>query len=130
MSTKKISAASSAKVKHRNNASLDNLDDDAVISADEALKLAGTAPVTLGSLVRTLRRLGNKTQSDVAESLGVSVAFLSAVERGDKSLPPRHARALSKVLSYSEEVILEKILEHVLVEVNGHFEVTVRRAAG
>jgi DNA-binding XRE family transcriptional regulator len=130
MSTKKISAANSAKVKHRRNAALDSLDDDAVISADEALKLAGTAPVTLGSLVRTLRRLGNKTQSDVAEALGVSVAFLSAIERGDKALPPRHARALSKVLSYSEEVILEKILEHVLVEVKGRFEVTVRRAAG
>jgi DNA-binding transcriptional regulator YiaG len=130
MNTKKISEQSPMKVKHRKNAALDNLDDDAVISADEALKLAGAAPVTLGSLVRTLRRLGNKTQSDVAEALGVSVAFLSAVERGDKGLPPRHARALSKVLSYSEEVILEKILEHVLVEAKGHFEVTVRRAAG
>jgi hypothetical protein len=130
MSTKKISTVNSAEVKYRKNAVLDNLDDDSVISADEAVKLAGTAPVTLGSLVRTLRRLGNKTQSDVAEALGVSVAFLSAVERGDKGLPPRHARALSKVLSYSEEVILEKILEHVLVEAKGHFEVTVRRAAG
>jgi hypothetical protein len=130
MSTKKISAAISTKGKHRKNSALDNLEDDALISADEALKLAGATPVTLGSLVRTLRRLGNKTQSDVADALGVSVAFLSAVERGDKALPPRHARALSKVLSYSEEVILEKILEHVLVEAKGHFEVTVRRAAG
>jgi DNA-binding XRE family transcriptional regulator len=130
MSTKKISAAISTKGKHRKNSALDNLDDDALISADEALRLAGAAPVTLGSLVRTLRRLGNKTQSDVADALGVSVAFLSAVERGDKGLPPRHARALSKALSYSEEVILEKILEHVLVEAKGHFEVTVRRAAG
>jgi DNA-binding XRE family transcriptional regulator len=130
MSTKKISAVSSAKLKRRKNATLNNLDDDAVISADDALKMIGTAPVTLGSLVRTLRRLGNKTQTDVANALGVSVAFLSAVERGDKTLPPRHARALSKVLSYSEEVIIEKILERVLVEAKGHFEVTVRRATG
>jgi hypothetical protein len=130
MSTKKISAASSAKLKLRKSAILNNLDDDAVISADDALKMVGTAPVTIGLLVRTLRRLGNKTQSDVANALGVSVAFLSAVERGNKTLPPRHARALSKVLSYSEEVILEKILERVLVEAKGRFEVTVRRATG
>ena len=130
MSTKKISAVSSAELKRRKNASLNSLDDDAVISADDALKMIGAAPVTLGSLVRTLRRIGNKTQSDVANALGVSVAFLSAVERGDKTLPPRHARALSKVLSCSEELILEKILERVLVEAKGRFEVTVRRSTG
>jgi hypothetical protein len=130
MTTKKQAAKGSGKTKSRNGSRLENLDDDAIISADDALKLAGTPSLTLGLLVRTLRRLGNKTQNDVATALEVSVAFLSAVERGEKALPLRHARALSKVLSYSEEVILEKILEHMLAEAKGHFEVTVRRAAG
>ncbi|MEY3901062.1 MAG: helix-turn-helix protein [Pseudomonadota bacterium] len=130
MNTKKHSPSKNLKAKRRKNIALNQLNDDAIISADDALKLAGKPPLTLGSLVRTLRHLSNKTQSDVANSLGVSVAFLSAVERGDKNLPPRHARALSKVLSYSEEVILEKILEHVLAEAKGHFEVTVRKSAG
>lgn len=107
-----------------------NLSNDALVPVDDAPKLAGTAPLTLGLLVRTLRRLANKTQTEVADALGVSVSFLSAVERGDKNLPPKHARAISKALSYSEEVILEKILEQILSEAKGRFAVTVRRSAG
>lgn len=107
-----------------------NLSNDALVPVDDAPKLAGTAQLTLDTLVRTLPRLANKTQTEVADALGVSVSFLSAVERGDKNLPPKHARAISKALSYSEEVILEKILEQILSEAKGRFAVTVRRSAG
>ena len=103
-----------------------NLSNDALVPVDDALKLAGTAQLTLGTLVRTLPRLANKTQTEVADALGVSVLFLRAVERGDKNRPHKHARALSKALSYSEEVILEKILEQILSEAKGKFAVTVR----
>jgi hypothetical protein len=60
--------------------------------------------------------------------MGVSAGFLSAVELGTKSLSPRHARALSQAISYSEEVILEKILEATLAEAEGNFEVIARRS--
>ena len=128
MTIKKTNLKKNQKNRTRRNALLDSLDDDALVSADTVLQLIGAEPLTLGRLIRTMRRLGEKTQAEVAQAMGVSVGFLSAVELGTKSLSPRHARALSKVISYSEEVILEKILEATLAEAEGNFEVIVRRS--
>jgi transcriptional regulator with XRE-family HTH domain len=57
-------------------------------------------PERFGDLLRRLRRKANRTLGDVARLLGVSVVYLSDVERGNRR-PLSHERIL-KVAIYLE----------------------------
>jgi transcriptional regulator with XRE-family HTH domain len=57
-------------------------------------------PERFGDLLRRLRRKANRTLGDVARVLGVSVVYLSDVERGNRK-PLSHERTL-KVAAFLE----------------------------
>ena len=65
---------------------------------------------SLGKFLRTLRIENGEILKDMAENLGVSSAFLSAVENGKKKLPDSWYEKLTKVysLTKSEQEELKK----------------------
>ena len=93
----KLSIKTKSKKNIKSNVSrkalVDSLDDNALVSAATAIELIGATPLNLRRLIRMMRRLGEKNQAEVAQAMGVSIGYLSAVELGTKSLSPRHSRA-------------------------------------
>ena len=56
-----------------------------------------------GEYLRTLRSDAGKTQAELAEAIGVSNAYVSAIEKGKKPAPPRAlVNALAGVLGVDE----------------------------
>jgi transcriptional regulator with XRE-family HTH domain len=55
-------------------------------------------PSCLGTFVRSVRRLQCLTLRDVASRAGLSVSFLSDVERGRRTLSPKNAVRVAAVL--------------------------------
>jgi transcriptional regulator with XRE-family HTH domain len=58
-----------------------------------------------GERLRYLRRVAGKNLADLADAAGLSITYVSAIERGAKSPPDRHAIEIwSNLLNCQEEL--------------------------
>ena len=55
------------------------------------------------SLLRELREVARLSQRDLAQKLGVTVSYVSSVERGEKPLTPERIEATASALKLDDE---------------------------
>lgn len=79
---------------------------------------------TLGVFLRKLRLANDEILKDMAKNLGVSSAFLSAVENGKKKMPNNWERKLKEVYSLSTIQIEE--LRRAVMESSGVVELNLK----
>ena len=79
---------------------------------------------TLGVFLRKLRLANDEILKDMAKNLGVSSAFLSAVENGKKKMPNNWERKLKEVYSLSTVQIEE--LRRAVMESSGVVELNLK----
>lgn len=75
-------------------------------------------PLTLGSLLSTIRECDELSQAALAKRLGISKSHLCDIEKGRKSVSPERAARFARELGYSEEQFVRLALQQ-LVEVAG-----------
>jgi transcriptional regulator with XRE-family HTH domain len=63
--------------------------------------------VALGKVLRSARQQQNKVLSEVAEAAGVSVPFLSDLERGKRAIGPKRLDSLARALGLDSETYVK-----------------------
>lgn len=81
---------------------------------------------SIGKFLRKLRIESGEILKDMAETLGVSSAFLSAVENGKKKMPESWNEKLAEVYSFDESKIEE--LKIAVIESNNTVELDLKNA--
>ncbi len=81
----------------------------------------------IGTFLRQLRTEKKEKLRDMAIKLGVSSAFLSAVENGKKKVPSSWTKKLSELYALSNEQIEE--LKESIVESSGVVEINIKNAS-
>jgi antitoxin HigA-1 len=87
-------------------------------------KLSG-GPLTLAKLLRSIREGEAKTQTEFAETLGISKQHLSHIENGRKAVSPERAARWALLLGYSEPQFLRLALQDELRRAGLRYTVTV-----
>lgn len=90
-------------------------------------RLIGT-PMTLGSVLESLRLSEEKTQSAYAKKLGISQTHLSQIETGAKIVSPERAKRFAKILGYSEVTFVQLALQDMFVKAGINLKVTLEAA--
>ena len=90
-------------------------------------KLSG-GPLTLSRLLRSIREGEALTQSEFADSLGISKQHLSHIENGRKVVSPERASRWAKLLGYSESQFVRLALQDELHRAGLRYTVTVDAA--
>ena len=78
----------------------------------------------VGKVLRQIRLNNDEVLKDMAEKLGVSSAFLSAVENGKKKMPKRIRNALIKKYKLSNEEVIN--LDNAIYESNDSVEINIQ----
>jgi transcriptional regulator with XRE-family HTH domain len=92
--------------------------------------LAGE-PLSLGSLLQTIRETDDYTQADLARRLGVSKSHLCDIEKGRKTVSPERASKFALELGYSEEQFVRLALQQMVETAGLRFDVSLSaRGAG
>lgn len=81
----------------------------------------------LGKFLRKLRIDHGEILRDMADNLGVSSAFLSAVENGKKKMPDAWLAKLEELYSLSDEQMEE--LKEAVIESSNVVEINLRNAS-
>lgn len=68
-------------------------------------------PLTLGSLLVTIRDCDGLSQAELARRLGVSKSHLCDIEKGRKTVSPERAARFAAELGYSEEQFVRLALQ-------------------
>jgi transcriptional regulator with XRE-family HTH domain len=63
----------------------------------------------LARRIRAFRKLKGFTQTELAESVGVSIAIIGAVERGARKADPMLIRSISEVLGVEQLELLPPV---------------------
>jgi transcriptional regulator with XRE-family HTH domain len=63
----------------------------------------------LARRIRAFRKLKGFTQTELAESVGVSIAIIGAVERGARKADPMLIRSISEVLGVEQQELLPPV---------------------
>ena len=87
-------------------------------------KLSGS-PLTLAKLLRSIREGEAKTQTEFAETLGISKQHLSHIENGRKVVSPEWAARWALLLGYSEFQFLRLALQDQLRRAGLRYTATV-----
>lgn len=90
-------------------------------------KLSG-GPLTLAKLLRSIREGEAKTQTEFAQTLGISKQHLSHIENGRKAVSPERAARWALLLGYSEPQFLRLALQDALRRAGLRYTVTVGAA--
>lgn len=90
-------------------------------------KLSG-GPLTLAKLVRSIREGEAMTQTEFAETLGISKQHLSHIENGRKFVSPERAARWAVLLGYAESQFLRLALQDELRRAGLRYTVTVEAA--
>jgi len=80
----------------------------------------------IGRFLRKIRIDNGEILKDMAESLGVSSAFLSAVENGKKKMPESWYKKLQTIYSFTSEQTEE--LHTAVIETNNAVELNLKNA--
>lgn len=73
-------------------------------------------PLTLASLLQSIRQGEGMTQAEFAEKLDLSRSHLCDIERGRKTISPARAAKFARVLGYSEKQFVRLSLQKLLDE--------------
>lgn len=84
-------------------------------------------PTSIGKFLRKVRIDHEEILKDMAEKLGVSSAFLSAVENGKKKMPETWFDKLKNVYSFSAEQTEE--LQKAIIDTNNMVEIQLKNAS-
>lgn len=90
-------------------------------------KLTG-GPITLARLLKSIREGELMTQTEFAESLGISKQHLSHIENGRKVVSPERAARWALALGYSEAQFVRLALQDELQRAGLRYTVTVNAA--
>lgn len=60
-----------------------------------------------GEALRTIRMIKGMTVYDLASAVGVTVAYISLIERGRRPFPEKHAHRFLEALGVSVDDVLE-----------------------
>lgn len=82
---------------------------------------------SIGKFLRKLRIDNEEILKDMAEKLGVSSAFLSAVENGKKKMPEGWSEKLKNLYSFSPEQ--EEELQKAIIDTNNVIEISLHNAS-
>ena len=82
---------------------------------------------SIGRFLRELRIENQEILKDMADNLGVSSAFLSAVENGKKKLPDSWYKKLTNLYFLTQEQ--QEKLEKAVMESNGVVELNITHSA-
>lgn len=82
---------------------------------------------SIGKFLRKIRIDHEEILKDMAEKLGVSSAFLSAVENGKKKMPETWFEKLKNIYSFSPEQ--EEELQNAIIDTNNLVEIQLRNAS-
>lgn len=80
----------------------------------KALAKIGGRPLTLGSLLESIRIADNGTQLVYAKKLKISATHLCDIEKGRKVVSPERAARFAKTLGYSQEQFVRLALQALL----------------
>ena len=80
-------------------------------------------PLTLGSLLRSIRLCQEKTQVEFAEVLHVSKAQLCDIEKGRKTVSPTLAAKYARILGESQSQFVRLAIQDALTRVGLHYSV-------
>lgn len=95
-------------------------------AADAALFLEKNfGRLSLGRTIRSLRVCDEISQTDFAETLGVSRQYLCDLEAGRKSVSVARAAELAKVLGQPTELFIELAVRDELARSDLWFDVTI-----
>ncbi|MEI7705200.1 MAG: helix-turn-helix transcriptional regulator [Deltaproteobacteria bacterium] len=59
--------------------------------------------------VRILRKKKNLSQKDIAGKMGISISYVSMLERGQRSPPPETIELIAKALGVRAEALLSRM---------------------
>lgn len=82
--------------------------------------------ISIGRFLRKLRIDNGGILKDMAESLGVSSAFLSAVENGKKKMPESWIEKLKSIYSFTAEQ--SEDLQTAVIDTNNAVELNLQNA--
>ena len=86
------------------------------------------SPMTLGSVIESLRLAEDKTQSAYAKRLGISQTHLSQIETGIKTVSPERAKKFAKILGYSEVSFVQLAIQDMFAKLGINMKVTLEAA--
>lgn len=81
---------------------------------------------SIGRFLRKLRIDNGEILKDMAEALGVSSAFLSAVENGKKKMPDGWIEKLKDIYSFTTKQVEE--LQSAVIDTNDAVELNLQKA--
>lgn len=81
---------------------------------------------SIGRFLRKLRIDNGEILRDMAEALGVSSAFLSAVENGKKKMPETWIQKLATIYSFTTKQVEE--LQAAVIDTNNAVELNLQNA--
>lgn len=82
-------------------------------------------PMTLGSLLQTVRETDEIPQAELAKKLGISKSHLCDIEKGRKAVSPERAARFATELGYSEEQFVRLALQQMIEAAGLQFEVAL-----
>lgn len=82
---------------------------------------------SIGKFLRKLRIDNGEILKDMADALGVSSAFLSAVENGKKKMPESWIEKLKAIYSFTSEQTEE--LQKAIIDTNDMVEIHLQNAS-
>lgn len=85
---------------------------------------------TLGSMIASLRQCDGITQTQLAESIGVSKQFLNSIERSRKRVGIKFVQKISIALDYPIEPFLELLVKDQISREGLKVEVSITSATG
>ena len=85
-------------------------------------------PLTLGELLRSIRRGEETSQADFARQLGISRSHLCDIEKGRKTVSLRRAAQFARVLGYGETQFARLALQEMVEEAGLNLTVQVSTA--
>lgn len=65
----------------------------------------------IGQKIKTIRLLKNKTQKELANEIGITQAFLSLIEKGEREVSINLLKALGKALNVPLTVLMYLAME-------------------
>ena len=98
---------------------------DAMAFLDELIG----SPLTLGSLLQTIRITDEIPQNVLARRRGISKSHLCDIEKGRKSVGPERAARYAEILGYSAEQFVRLALQQMVESAGLHFHVSLSTRA-
>ncbi len=102
---------------------------DTPSEASQILETLARGPLTLGLLIRAIRRGEHMSQADFARQLRISRSHLCDIEKGRKTIAPKRAARYAKILGYSETQFVRLALQGLVDDAGLDFKVHVQRSA-